>query len=78
MNKKDKLKKLDSQRVVTEQTILWFGKWRNHSVQYVIDQDPGYLIWAMDEGIILFNDETYMAIQRATETMNDNKNYRED
>lgn len=64
--------------VADMETVLWFGKWKNRRVKIVCDIDPGYLVWAADEGILLFDDETYATIQRATEAMNDNSNYRED
>jgi len=76
---KKKLKRLDEQRVVTAQTMLWFGKYKNYRVEQVITEDPGWLRWTIDQGILLFDDDTYLAIQRALEEHNDNlKNYRED
>lgn len=76
---KKKLKKLDEQRVITLQTILWFGKYKRYRVEQIIIEDPGWLVWAMEQNILLFDDDTYMAIQRAFEERNDNlKNYRED
>jgi hypothetical protein len=76
---KKRLKKLDEQRIVTAQTILWFGKHKNLRVEQVINEDPGWLVWAIDQNIFLCDDETYTAIQRAFEDLNDNlKTYRED
>jgi hypothetical protein len=73
-----KLRALDQKRLVTQETTLWFGKWRSHRVDEVIAQDPGWLVWACDEGIIQLDNETYLSVQRAAESQNDLTNYRED
>lgn len=35
--------------VITDpRTILWFGKYQNHSILEVLDEDPDYLVWAQE------------------------------
>ena len=36
---------------------LTFGKWKGMTIRYVIEMAPGYIEWAMEEGVILLNKE---------------------
>ncbi len=78
-DKKKKLRKLDKVKVLTSNSVIWFGKWKNQRLEYIIETDPGWVVWACDQGIILLDNNTYMATQRNLEMLNDNTpNYRED
>lgn len=74
----DRLKDLEGKMVLTEESTIHFGKWKGQRVDHIMTQDPGWLLWAAGEGIILFDDDTHTEIQKNLDDMNDNKNYRED
>jgi len=78
MNKKDKLRKLDEQRVLSMHSVLWMRPYKNCTVEHILNIDPGFLNWLIDKNIVLFDDDTYIKIQTAVEQFNDNINYRED
>lgn len=36
-----------------------FGKHKDQTVQWVLDEDPGYILWACQEGIISCSKDIY-------------------
>lgn len=43
---------------VIEDTILWFGKYKDETVKYVLDTDPNYLGWCIENKILSIDEET--------------------
>jgi hypothetical protein len=37
----------DYQPVITDAgTVLWFGQYQNQTISLILQEDPGYLVWA--------------------------------
>lgn len=54
---------------LNESSILTFGKYSGRRIEEIINIDPGWLCWAINEEILHFDDETYNRVQYATEAL---------
>lgn len=43
-------------------SIIPFGKWKGYTIGYVADNDPDYILWLADEGIIKFSSDLWKMI----------------
>ena len=74
----NKLDQFCSGCVTTENSSIHFGKWKGRRVLEIIHEDPGWLAWAANEGILTFDNDTYIEVQKAVELVHTDKTYRED
>lgn len=67
MNLKDKLKNLGKKNPNTLglASTLKFGKYKNRRINDIIEEDPKYLEWAVNDNVILLDDEAYTELQDA-------------
>ena len=43
---------------ITKKTyVLNFGKHKGHSIAFVIENDPGYILWLSEQEIVEFSDD---------------------
>ena len=56
---KSQVKKSFTQVIVNKGTTLSFGKHRGKTVREVLRDEPSYIIWATDEGVIDCPDNIY-------------------
>lgn len=48
--------------------LLWFGKYRGMTIERVIKEDPQYLLWAEEKGIILLSNNLQKRVAKCAST----------
>lgn len=46
-------------------SILDFGKYKGQTVEYVLDENPKYILWIKEKGIHKFNPEVNQLLKEA-------------
>jgi hypothetical protein len=75
---KNRLAKLDIQKVYNLDHIMSFGKYKGWTVESVLQEDAQYIQWVINSQNILLSNETYEMMIHNIELQNDNREYRED
>lgn len=52
-------------KLVTEETILWFGKHKGLTIQQVLDKSASYLGWCLEKDIFTVSEELEQKIDEA-------------
>ena len=52
------------QVIKSREDVFVFGKHKGHTVQIVLDEDPGYIVWLDEEEILVFPDDIYQKAQQ--------------
>jgi uncharacterized protein (DUF3820 family) len=50
-------------RVLGVDDLMPLGKYKGHTVQEVIEEDPEYLVWAEEESSMDFDEEVLQQVQ---------------
>jgi len=50
------------------------GKYKDYSIDQVLDENPKYLLWCIEEGVLKFSNEIYTEIINEVERLGDNYN----
>ncbi len=61
---KTKDKNSPKQIISSREDKFTFGKHQGQTVEYVLDDDPGYIVWLDEEKIVKFPDEIYQEAQQ--------------
>lgn len=52
-----KYRKHKKQIIRSQDTVLQFGKYKGKTVEWVLEMNPGYLLWLDDHKIVTFTQE---------------------